>query len=133
MTGHPPGSAAAASHFRAPRRHAQPLECGLASFAAVPSLPKALADVSPDPSLFVKDGPPVFGEAIKAPPAFQIAAPLVAQFYGRERLPRVPLLPDPFLKPGQTNRCNGDEQGGGDDEPGELAFLRASRAAFCSR
>ena len=116
---HAPGSTAAPTHSRLHRRNAQPPEGGFASLAAVPPLPEALADMASDPSFGVEDGPPEFGEAVIAPPAFHIALPLVSQFHTGQRLSGVPFLPDLILEPGEAGGSYSDEQRHGKCKPEE--------------
>ena len=116
---HAPGSTAAPTHSRLHRRNAQPPEGGFTSLAAVPPLPEALADMASDPSFGVEDGPPEFGEAVIAPPAFHIALPLIPQFHTGQRLSGVPFLPDLILESGEAGGRYGDEQRHGKCKPDE--------------
>jgi hypothetical protein len=133
---HAPGSTAAPTHSRLHRRNAQPQKCGFTSLAAVPPLPEPersgvsppsfpancgqpLADMASDPSFSIEGGPPEFGEAVIAPPAFHIALPLIPQFHTGQRLSGVPFLPDLILESGEAGGRYGDEQRHGQCKPEE--------------
>jgi len=98
----------------------------------VPALPKAFANVPPDPAFQVKDVAAFLGQAIVGPPASDVRAPAVPQLFTASTLTAPPQFPDFDLQPLHTLRGRFGPAFPVDPKPQKLPFPRPPRAAFVS-
>ena len=129
-SGNPPSPFATERHFEQSPSSAQLFQVPQPSGGIVPALPKAFANVPPDPAFQAKDVAAFLGQAIVGPPTSEVRAPAVPQLFTALTLTAPPQFPDFDFQPLHTLRGRFGPALPVDPKSQKLPFPRPPRAAF---